>query len=181
MRYTLIYCFFILSCQVATTPVELPSEKSFFDLPSFFEQEIVELNQRDIRGMHKEIAINDKVEEQEIDAVELEQELAIFINSDINRLAWKDQYQVDSVFNQQQLEAIHYTALKDNLKTKKLSVYLKNGQVTYLQVRKGLSNMAAASSLELNYYKGKGYAIINKQSLVLSDAQNVTMEVEYLF
>ena len=95
--------------------------------------------------------------------------------------AWKDQYKADSVFSQQQLEAVHYTALKENLKTKKLSVYLKNRQVTHLQIIKGLSNMAAESFQELTYYKGKGYVIKNKQSLILSDTQNIEMEVDYVF
>jgi len=79
------------------------------------------------------------------------------------------------------LEVVHYTALKDNLKTKKLSVYLNNGQVTHLQIRKGLSNMAAESSQELTYYTGKGYTITNKQSLVFSDVQNIEMKVDYVF
>jgi len=181
MRYTLICCLFLFSCQVETSSVELPSKKFFFDLPLFFQQEIAELKELEISGIHKEIVINDKREIQEVHTVELEKELAIFINADINRLAWKDQYQVDSVFNQQELEAIHYTGLKENLKTKKLSVYLKEGQVTQLQIRKGLSNMAAESFQELTYYSRKGYAIINKQSLVFSEEQHIEMKVDYIF
>jgi len=135
MRYPLICCLLIFSCQVETSSIELPS-KIFFDLPLFFQQEIVELKQQDLRGIHKEITINDRLETQVVDSFELKEELAIFINADINRLAWKDQYKADSIFNQQQLEAVHYTALKENLKTKKLSIYMKNGQVTHLQIYK---------------------------------------------
>lgn len=181
MRYILIYCLLLFSCQVDKSSVESLPEKFFFDVPSFFKQEIKNLQQAKIIGLHKEININDKLEIQKPSIFDLEKELAIFRNADINKLAWKDQYQVDSVLVQQQLAAIHYTALKDNLKTKKLSVYIEEGEISHLQIRKGLANMAAQSTQELTYYKGKGYTITNQQTLVLSEPQHIEMEVKYVF
>ena len=156
------------------------AQNTFFDLKAFFEQEITSL--QSIQAIQKKVIINGVVEEQQRDAFNLIEELASFIDADINRPAWLDQYQVDSVLsNEQELRAIHYQALKPTLKTKQLSITFEKEEVSRINIRRGLSNMAATSVQELVYTTGKGYSINKEQSLVFSDPKILSIEVNYIY
>ena len=175
----LILCLSILACQKGTRDVSiLPS--SFFDLKEFFMEEEETLSGK-IKKLHKEIRINGKLEEQRLDSFDLKKELAIFIAADINRPAWLDQYQVDSLRdNRNVLTAISYKALKNNLKTKELKVSYEAGIVSEIYVKKAISAMAASSFQELTYYKGKGYKNRNEQSMIFSKANTIQLDVKFL-
>ncbi len=168
------------SCQ-STVPKEAAiNQQPFFDLTAFFETEQAQLK-TEVIALEKKVKINEKTETKRIDQLNLSQELAVFIDADINRPAWLDQYSRDSIKNDNnQLTALHYKALKDNLKTKGLSIYFKKGLVTHIEIQKLLSNMAIASTQELVYRSGQGYTIKNEQELVFSDPQYIFLEVNYL-
>lgn len=175
----LILCLSILACQKETHKISvLPS--SFFDLKEFFTAEEQALSGK-IKGLHKEIRINGKLEEQRVDSFDLKKELAIFIAADINRPAWLGQYQVDSLRDDRNvLKAINYKALKDNLKTKELTISYQDGIVAEIYVKKAISTMAATSFQELTYYKGKGYKNKNEQSMIFSEANAIQLDVKFL-
>ncbi len=175
----LISCLSILACQKETHQAGI-QPSSFFDLKEFFKEEEQALSGK-IKSLHKEITINGKLEEQKIDSFDLNKELAIFIAADINRPAWLGQYQVDSLKDAQNvLKAINYKALKDNLKTKELTISYQDGEVTEIYVKKAISTMAATSFQELTYYKGKGYKNKNEQSMIFSEANAIQLDVKFL-
>lgn len=181
MKYvSILVAIFFFSCQTTNSTEGTINQQPFFDLPTFFELEQERLK-IDVIALNKKIIINEKIEEKRIDSLNLNQELALFIEADINRPAWLDQYSRDSIKNEQnQLISIHYKALKENLKTKVLSIYFKQGVVTHIKIQKVLSNIAITSSQELVYKTGQGYTIKNEQDLVFSDPQHISLEVNYL-
>ena len=103
------------------------------------------------------------------------------INADIKKTTWQDQYQVDSLMRQDKsLQAVHYSALNDNLKTKKMMVTYERGVVKEIEIWKGIDNMAIQSNQVLKYFPQKGYLITNEQAIVLSDAQKVEIKVDFV-
>jgi len=180
MRLLFFILLLIIACQAPTSPTEKNGvQPSFFDLKDFFDKEINSLSS--IKGIKKKVIIDGVVEEQKRTSFNLKEELASFIAADINRPAWLDQYRVDSVLNsQEQLQEVHYEALKPTLKTKEITITFEKGVVIRINIKRGLSNMAAASVQELIYYTGKGYSIKKDQSLVLSTPTAMSMEVDYL-
>jgi len=169
----------MIACQPAMPTEKNGTQASFFDLKDFFDKEINSLSS--IKGIKKTVLVDGVEEEQERTTFNLEEELASFIDADINRPAWLDQYRVDSVLNsQEQLQELQYEALKPTLKTKKITITFEKGVVTRITIKRGLSNMAATSVQELIYYTGKGYSIKKDQSLVFSTPTAMSMEVEYL-
>ena len=176
---TFFLCLTLIACQKDLSPSTSLTD-SFFDLPDFFKEEQQSLSNK-ITSLHKKITINGKVEEQQLDSFDLKQELAAFIAADINRPTWLDQYQVDSLKDTQGvLKTLKYSAIKDNLKTKNLTITYKNGQVVEIYIKKAISTMAAESFQELTYYKGKGYTNYNEQSMAFSDANTIRLEVNFL-
>ncbi len=180
MRIILFAFLLLCSCTSEVTTPNTPTEKIFFDLPSFFESEI-ELIQKDLIALEKTSTVNGQKETKRVENVDLTEELSIFVNADINKTTWQDQYQVDSLRNEDaSLQAIHYTALNDNLKTKKMIVAYERGVVKEIEIWKGIDNMAIQSNQILKYFPQQGYVISNEQSIVLSTAQKVEIKVDFV-
>jgi len=178
-RLPLFFCLLLFACQTEVTSPTASVEKVFFDLPTFFQQEI-DLLQSKVTALEKTATINGVREVQRVENFELAKELSIFINADINKSTWVDQYQVDSTWQEtKELKRVQYTALNDNLKTKKLTVSFDRGAVSSIEIQKAIDNIAIQSNQILTYYPKKGYRIKNEQSMVLSNSQKVEVEVKY--
>jgi len=180
MRITLFACLFLFSCNSEVATPNTTTEKLFFDLPSFFQSEI-KLIENDLVALEKTSTVNGQKETKRVEEIDISEELSIFTNADINKTTWQDQYQVDSLtMGNGSLQAVHYTALNDNLKTKKMIVAYEKGAVKEIEIRKGIDNMAIQSNQVLKYFPQQGYIITNEQSVVLSDAQKVEIKVDFV-
>lgn len=181
MRYIFLFIGILLcmACHQDTPPASTPKEAIFFDLPAFFHQEI-DLLQKDVIGLQKTATINGQKETKQISEFDLKQELSSFINADINKATWKDQYQVDSIWQAQQLQSIHYKALNKKLKTQKVLITFEEGEVAAIEIEKGIDNMAVRADQVLTYFSRQGYKVNKEQSLVLSDPQKIEMEVKFI-
>ncbi len=170
---------FLAACQEVTTPID-QSDKSvvFFDLKAFFQKEQVRLEK--IKTFKKTVSINGISEEKELSTLNFDNELSIFIASDINRPAWSDKYKVDSLFTpQKKLSKITYTLLDKSLKTKKITIHFQNDAVATIEIEKATDNAVAQSKQTLSYTVDKGYVIQSEQALSLSDTKTILVQVDY--
>ncbi len=152
---------------------------TFFDLKTFFKQEIAQLS--DVKRFKKTVSINGVKEDKQLTKFNLEAELVIFTNSDINRPAWSDKYRVDSIFNKKkELVQLKYSVLDEKLKTQNLTINYKNNSVASIEIVKNLDNAIATAHQTLTYTVGRGYSIQSHQSLSFSETKNIFIEVEYL-
>ncbi|MEM1123338.1 MAG: hypothetical protein AAGJ18_23055 [Bacteroidota bacterium] len=168
------------ACQEAVTPTQSLEKQTniFFDLKGFFEKEKALLAKVDL--FIKTVSINGASENKSVKSLNLDNELSIFMASDINRPAWSDKYQVDSTFNtDDRLLSIVYTALDEQLKIKKLTINFDNQKPTKIAIEKATDNPVAQSKQFLNYTVGKGYSIQSEQTLSLSDTKTIIVSVEY--
>jgi len=90
--FSLVLVLILSACQEVTTPAENNQVNIFFDLKDFFQKEITSLEK--INSFKKTVSINGVSEEKELAKLNLDNELSIFIASDINRPAWSDKYKV---------------------------------------------------------------------------------------
>ena len=150
--------------------------KPFFDLKTFFKEELVKL--QTIKKVTKKINLNGKIEEKTFETLNYEEELSIFINSDINKNAWFDKYTIDSTFNiQKELVSISYSAKDEDLKTKKIDINFSNKQPTEIIITNISSNPIANADQLLHYTANKGYRIDNVQHQILSEQKKMSIEV----
>ena len=91
IRLTLFFCLFLLACSQEVASPNASVEKAFFDLPTFFEEEINSLQQQ-VTALEKTATINGKTEKLRLEAYDLAEELTIFINSNINKSTWKGHF-----------------------------------------------------------------------------------------
>ena len=172
---SIIFLLLLIGC---TPDVVITDNQPFFDLKAFFESELPKLNQA--RQVKKTITYDNRTDEKILATSNLnfEDELQIFINSDINRSAWVDKYDVDSTLNDLgQLSQISYTVNDPKLKTQLLEISFENNQATKITIENKTGSYLSSSSQQLFYESGKGYKIASNQSLILFSDQALKVEV----
>jgi len=176
--FSLVLVLILSACQEVTTPAENNQVNIFFDLKDFFQKEITSLEK--INSFKKTVSINGVSEEKELAKLNLDNELSIFIASDINRPAWSDKYKIDSLFTpQKELSQITYRTLDEKLKTKKITIDFQAKTVSKIAIEKATDNAVAQSKQVLKYTVGKGYSIQSEQALSLSETKTILVQVDY--
>lgn len=152
--------------------------KKFFDLEGFFDGEVKRLS--GFTNLKKTTSVNGEREEQQVERIDFEKELAIFSNSDINRPAWTDKYEVDSVFNEKkELVRLDYQATDEELRTQHVSVSLDGGAVFKIQIENATSTSIADTQQSLIYEPAKGYTIESRQQVQTIDDAVLRIEVAF--
>jgi len=172
-----IIIIFLSACQEVATPIKQADKPNiFFDLKGFFQKEKARLEK--INSFKKIVSIDGESEEKTLAKLDFDNELSIFIASDINRPAWSDKYKVDSTFTEnKQLKKLTYSALDNSLKTKTLSIDFKENSASHITIEKSTDNTIAQSKQSLTYDIDKGYSIQSMQTLSLSTTKTIIVNV----
>lgn len=174
----LLACLALLSSCQPSQKEAAEMEARFFDLKGFISAEMERLNQEQ-PSVRKKVSINGKTEEHDFQQLHYEKELDVFIQSDINRLAWYDKYQVDSLMENGQLKALTYTATDPKLKTQSLEIILANAKVESLRIANQSTTFIAKAQQFATYSPQSGYALESLQSNILGNKRNISMEVRF--
>src|SRR3546814_3195671 len=81
--------------------------------------------------VEKTVMKNDQQEHRSMNGLDWKTELKVFLNSDINKPAWRDSYKVDSSGS-----GLRYQALEPDLKVRSIHISREpTGQVTGIEIR----------------------------------------------
>lgn len=168
----------LLSCQGDLSGDSTSNQGDFFDLKNFFKTEFQQL--ADKHKVEKTTRINGVEETKQFDKINFEEELAVFLNSDINKISWLDKYQVDSVFNTQNLlTEIRYTAIDEKLRTKKMVITYAEDAVNSIYIRNASKNIITDAEQILDYSPKTGYQISSRQKVIFSPEKNLAVTVKF--
>ncbi|MFK7806823.1 MAG: hypothetical protein AB8F74_03385 [Saprospiraceae bacterium] len=153
---------------------------SFFDLKLFFNKELDDISL--VNEIQKTVEINGVMETETLSKNNLEKEINVFSNSDINRLAWLDKYQVDSVFTDQGLlRFLRHRAIDKSMRTQLLEVCYSKQKVTSIFIRNIIDGFATNSKKEITYAPGYGYSILTEQKTLFGSRQEFKVDVKYMY
>lgn len=177
-----VFCVSLLllfaACSADRTSAETADDLTpFFKLESYFDKEIARLDSLQ-PVLQKTVTLDDKAEEQRFVETDFEDELRIFRRSDINRPAWSDKYQIDSLRANGQLQSVRYTALDSSLNTRFLRVDYQQDTIVEIRVKNRTHSAIADTEQHLRYQPGKSYQIESKQKTVGSEIRKVLIEVK---
>ncbi len=158
--------------------LNVTEQQPFFDLSNYFQKEQVRLSA--LRSSFtKKATVNGKEETKVFESLDFEKELAMFIDSDINKVAWLDKYEVDSTLVNGQLKTINYSTPDQSLKTQALSIHFDREIVSQVDILRKSTSIAANVKQELTYKPALGYSIISTQNTKLSDPEVIELEVRF--
>lgn len=173
-----LLCLLALACNRNDGAKNGNGPQPYFDLKSYFAGQISALEARS-PAVRKRIKVNGKTEEKDLRDADFAGELSIFQRYDINKPAWIDQYQIDSLFEGGQLTGIRYTAKKDDLKIRKVEVDFAGDTVQEVSIFNEVRSTTMNVSQELHYRAGKAYSIVNLQKLAFSKEKRVAISADF--
>jgi hypothetical protein len=167
------------ACQSsASASDEQQEEAFFFNLKKFFEAEISRLENGKIEGV-KKVQFNQEKDETKAQHLNYAKELEVFVNSDINKLSWRDKYSGDTSSVNGQIQKIVYKALDEHLKTREVVIQFEDANVSDIRIKNRLKSIIADARQNLRYRPQVGYEIKGQQNM--SAAGDATVGVEVVF
>jgi hypothetical protein len=150
---------FLPSCKPEVA--ETGSAAKYFDLQGYFHGDAEQLTKSN-PFVTKTVTHNGITETKKIHIADWGAELSMFIGSDINKPAWKDSYNVQDTG-----DALIYTAIDPNLKTREIIVNRSNDEVKWIMIINHTKNMLYETKEKLTYFPDSLYLIEKLQIVKL--------------
>lgn len=180
MFYRYCWAIYLLLCVACTDilPQKTTAERQYFDLIGFFEREIAQLKGTTVQ---KSVTLNDQTELQTSQLTDWTNELSIFTASDINKPAFRDSYQIDSIWLADTLR-ISYTALNPKLRTQSLRIdQLRSTQsISHIAIDNRVKNPLYELSEVLHYAPARQYTISSRQKVRGLNASQLDIRAEII-
>lgn len=158
--------------------VKKEAANPFFDLEAFFQSEAERLASQ--QKVDKKITMNGATEERQESNWNAAEELKGFKDLHINRPAWRDQYQVDSIRGANgEITGLRYMAVDSTLRIRELEVDWVDGAISEIRVEKHMKNLIVFFHQTLRYRPGEGYSIWRAQKVPLKKKSEMVVEVEF--
>lgn len=173
-----IICGGTFSCSSPADAGKIEGEAPFFDLQAYFQSEIERLNAA-APLLEKQVAYNKKTETLSSSENDFAKELKLFEDSDINRPAWTDKYQIDSLLSGNQLEQLTYSALDSSLRIRSIQIDYREGELAQVKIYKKQESFVGRSRQQLTYAPQEGYRIQSFQKTILMPARELAIEADF--
>lgn len=173
----------LVACsEIAPPTPSNPAINKYFSLKQFFDTEIQSLQSQQI-VLHKFATLNGETEKKALSEIDWKTEFTPFINSDINKPAWKDSYRIDSTASQFGELKIVYTANNPDLRTQEIVVTFEKDAITPKEIRitNQTQNPIYDTTEKLQYVVGKTYLIENQQKVMWMESDNFKIEGELIY
>jgi hypothetical protein len=141
-------------------------ELKYFDLKKYFNEEAVRISKK-YPTITKTVSYNGQEETKTIAIKHWEQELNSFIESDINKPAWKDSY-IITRYN----GGLIYQTVDTTLHTQRIEVFFKKNKVTEIKVNAFTANMLYNTTEYLDYCPDSLYYIQKSQAVKILGKNN---------
>ena len=161
-RYLLLISSFILLLGIASCKRDsnaAADTKVFFDIKGYFEADSARLTKENPL-VTKTVTHNHIPETQKVHISDWGTELSLFTQSDINRPAWRNSYDVSTTEN-----ATVYTAKDPGLKTQKVVVKMEDGKLKWIMIVNHTKNILYENTEKLSYFPDSLYLIQKRQSV----------------
>ena len=136
-------------------------KKKFFDIKGFFEADSARLAKKNPLII-KTVTHNRIPETRKVHITNWGEELDLFIQSDINRPAWRNSYAVDT-----SEDLLMYTAKDPSLKTQEIIIKRDHDKVKWIVIGNHTKNVLYENLEKLSYFPDSLYLIQKKQRVRL--------------
>lgn len=175
-----ICCSFLLSnvlggCFPATDN-STKDQLKYFDLNGFINEQVVFLSSNKTRVL-KTISKNGLTEKKELPITNWEEELALFKEHDLNKPAWLDSYDIDTVVIDNLIYEIHYRSNEPELTTCFMNISLNSGEISSILIKDKIENILYSTQRILTYLPDAGYRIEGTQKVRFMDEVNFAVDV----
>lgn len=164
------------SCAPNQEEIQQPSVDPFFDVDSFFREEIAVWDSLQ-PTVTKQVLFDGVEEVGEFDSLDYDTQLRVFLDSDINKPAWFDKYRIDTIREEGRGYRVQYTSLSPKLRVQKLEVQWREGEPVAIHVEKATRSLLETLEQNLTYQTGEGFTLEMLQKRLWGKTTRTTIEV----
>lgn len=163
LKTTIALCSFLLlfvfSCQQKQESNAI-EEDYYFSLSRYFKEEAKRLSTLP-KPIRKEVSRNSVTETKTIEIENWEKEFGLFIESDINKLSWKESYK--KIENK---DTLTYKSIDPELRTQRIVIVKNDQKITEIHIENITKNILYTSEENLVYFPDSLYTIDKQQDVV---------------
>lgn len=176
----LLFAVMLGSCTQDPTEVYFDDERNYYDLPSCMRKQVDALN---TMGKHvrKKLTKDGHTQVLEHGNVNWDEELELFLDSDINRPAWRGAFKADTV-QLERMYVITYRTENEEIPVKNVVVTIdkENKQCLRLTIDRQTDNFLYTSVQKLFFTPGEGYTIKGSLKVVFLFESEFAVESTFI-
>lgn len=168
------------SCSKDPSEVYYEDQRYYYDLPSFIAKQVSNLQSKK-QWVRKHVTKDGHSHIIERGDIEWNEELDLFVESDINRPAWRGEFKVDSI-NLEREYVITYKTENNQIPVKNVVVTIdkETGQCLKITVDRRTKNFLYQSDQSLYYTTGEGYMMKGKLSVSYLFDSEYSIDSEFI-
>jgi hypothetical protein len=144
--------------------------QKYFDISGFFKADTAKLSKLN-SPVNKTVTHNGVTENKTVHITNWGQELNLFIQSDINRPAWKNSYKIQITDS-----LIVYQAKDPDLRTTRIAIKKEGDKVKWILIFNHTKNLLYETREKLSYFPDSAYLIEKWQKVRLMGRNNYRIE-----
>lgn len=161
MRLLSVVFVLVILNSCSQTSQNKAQANSYFDLKNYVEKEAARLNELNLK-ISKTVSVNGITENKTLKIADFNSELSSFINADINKAAWKNEFNVT-----REKDLTVYASENEKIPVKKLEVQYHNNKVSSIYIIVKADNILYHSTDTLTYKPNQYYEIKKTQKIKL--------------
>ena len=171
---------FLASCDQGPAEAYYGDQRSYYDLPSFINKQAKNLNEKK-QWVRKHVTKDGHSHIIERGNIIWEDELDAFLESDINRPAWRGEFTVDTIDLTREF-LVTYETENEQIPVKKVVVSIdkESKQCLRITVDRETKNFLYSSQQSLFFTNGEGYMMKGKLSVSLLFDSEYSIESEFI-
>lgn len=168
------------SCSEGPAAIYYENQRNYYDLPSFFAEEIANLQAKG-QWVRKHVTKDGHSHIIERGNIDWKEELDAFKEADINRPAWRGQFKVDSI-SLERVFVITYKTINKEIPVKNVVVTIdkETNQCLQITVDRRTENFLYSSDQSLYFTTGEGYMMKGKLSVTMLFDSEYSIESEFI-
>lgn len=177
--FSLVFSTIFISCKNMEPPIS-NTDKAYFDLTKIIQADINH-NIENNCSEEKTVYIKGNKETKVNDTIDWQSELKPLLECDINRVAWKDKFFIDTIpSNLTSDVTIQYRALDEKISIRSLSILYDNGKIKKITINKRIESFLFSTAQIIDYVPTFGFLIRGEQKALMMNTFELNVNVKYI-
>lgn len=177
--FSAVFSTIFISCKNVEPPISA-TDKSYFDLTKIIQTDINH-NIENNCSEEKTVYIKGNKETKVNDSIDWQSELKPLLECDINRVAWKGNFFIDTIPSDLTSDiTVQYRALDEKISVRSLSIVYDNSKIKKITINKKIESFLFSTVQIIDYVPSFGFLIRGEQKALMMNTFELNVNVKYI-
>lgn len=177
--FSLVFSTIFISCKNAEPPISA-TDKTYFDLTKIIQKDI-DYNIENNCSEEKTVYLKGNKETKVNDTIDWKNELKPLLECDINRVAWKGKFFIDTIPSDLTTDiTVQYRALSEKVSVRSLSIVYAGQQIKKITIVKKIESLLFSTVQTIDYVPAYGFVILGEQKALMLNSFELNVNIKYI-